>query len=218
MTRERILEAARVCLVRHGWERTSLREVAEEAGVAKGLVLYHFGTKEELFAATQAEVYRQLAERVAAAVDRVGPSRDTALWALSQLVTTVLAEREASSLMLELWAQAARDPAALPAAQKMREWMRSLASETMHRVLGEDAERLLLSVDALTELLLIVVAGLQVALVLDTDEARLTRSIAELHGHAGALLTMRPESPARPVAARRKNPRSSTKTDPRRST
>lgn len=191
-TRERILEAARKCLSRQGWERTSLREVAEEAGVAKGLVLYHFGSKEELLAATQAEVYRRLAERIASGVDRLGPSKDTALWALGQLVATVVGDRESIPLMLELWAQAARDPATRPAAQSMREWMRALAAETMRRVLGSDAERLALSVDALTDLLLLVVAGLQIALVLDVDPERLARSVAELQANADALLVTRP--------------------------
>lgn len=48
--RSRILRAAaRLCAV-HGYEGTSIREIAQAAGVTKPLVHYYFGSKERLFA------------------------------------------------------------------------------------------------------------------------------------------------------------------------
>lgn len=47
-TRERILEAVLRVMEREGLSRTTVRRVAEEAGVGLGLINYHFGTKDEL--------------------------------------------------------------------------------------------------------------------------------------------------------------------------
>ena len=47
-TREKILQAAFTVLGREGYENTSIKEIAEEAGVAQGLVHYHFKSKQLL--------------------------------------------------------------------------------------------------------------------------------------------------------------------------
>lgn len=45
----RILEAARGLFAERGFERTTIRAVAAEAGVDPALVMQHFGSKQELF-------------------------------------------------------------------------------------------------------------------------------------------------------------------------
>src|SRR5256885_5551602 len=47
-TREKILNAAFTVLSRQGYENTSIKEIAEEARVAQGLVHYYFKTKQLL--------------------------------------------------------------------------------------------------------------------------------------------------------------------------
>jgi AcrR family transcriptional regulator len=49
--RERILDAAQRLFVRYGVKRTSIDDVAQEAGIAKGTVYLSFKSKAELFAA-----------------------------------------------------------------------------------------------------------------------------------------------------------------------
>lgn len=51
LTRERILDAARSCFAERGYAGTSLRWVADNAGVTQPLVSHYFGTKERLFEA-----------------------------------------------------------------------------------------------------------------------------------------------------------------------
>lgn len=48
-TAERILSAARALFTESGYDRTTIRAVAAEAGVDPALVMQHFGTKDELF-------------------------------------------------------------------------------------------------------------------------------------------------------------------------
>lgn len=50
-TRERIAEAARHLFAERGFDRTSVRAVAAEAGVDPALVHHYFGTKDQLFLA-----------------------------------------------------------------------------------------------------------------------------------------------------------------------
>jgi AcrR family transcriptional regulator len=47
-TRTKILDAAFTVLSRQGYENTSIKDIAEEAGVAQGLVHYHYKSKQLL--------------------------------------------------------------------------------------------------------------------------------------------------------------------------
>ncbi|WP_165381912.1 TetR/AcrR family transcriptional regulator [Aeribacillus pallidus] len=50
-TPTKILEAARKTFARYGYENTTLDQVAEEAGMTKGAVYWHFSSKSDLFLA-----------------------------------------------------------------------------------------------------------------------------------------------------------------------
>jgi AcrR family transcriptional regulator len=62
-TRERLIEAAREAFGSKGYEATSVAEILDAAGIAKGALYHHFASKEELFDA----VLDRLVEDVAAA-------------------------------------------------------------------------------------------------------------------------------------------------------
>ena len=50
-TKQRIIAAAQPLLARKGYAQCSVKEIADAAGVAPSLVIKHFGSKAELFAA-----------------------------------------------------------------------------------------------------------------------------------------------------------------------
>ena len=54
-----------------GVTQLALQDVAEHAGVSKALLLYHFGTKENLILATMRWVLNRVAERIRTAIARV---------------------------------------------------------------------------------------------------------------------------------------------------
>lgn len=64
-----IIGAARVCLQQKGLGATTLKDVAEEAGVTQGTVYYHFKTKEELMSAVIQASVDQFIDRVDRAWD-----------------------------------------------------------------------------------------------------------------------------------------------------
>lgn len=59
-TREKILQAAFTVLSRDGYENTSIKQIAEEAGVAQGLVHYYFKSKQLLVLAVLAFVCEKM--------------------------------------------------------------------------------------------------------------------------------------------------------------
>ncbi len=59
-TREKILQAAFAVLSRQGYENTSIKDIAEEAGVAQGLVHYYFKSKQQLVIAVLFEVCKKM--------------------------------------------------------------------------------------------------------------------------------------------------------------
>ena len=61
-TRQRILDGAEALFSRQGYHAVALADIAAEASVRVALLHYHFGTKEELFAAV---IERRAAENVA---------------------------------------------------------------------------------------------------------------------------------------------------------
>lgn len=76
---ERLLDAAAELLVRWGYRRTSIDDVARAAGVGKGTVYLHFRTKEALFVTVllraQRSVLGDLADRMRTDPAQVLPGR-----------------------------------------------------------------------------------------------------------------------------------------------
>ncbi len=104
--RARILDAAERCFVRAGFHRTTMQDVAAEAGMSPGNLYRYFASKDAMVAG--------LAER-----DRAEVSRDFAGFidvenfaeGFERLVRKHLRDepREKAVLCLEIWAEATRD-------------------------------------------------------------------------------------------------------------
>ncbi|QLE72861.1 TetR/AcrR family transcriptional regulator [Streptomyces rectiverticillatus] len=64
-TRERIQKTALDLFVSRGYEKTSLREIAEALGVTKAALYYHFKTKEDILSAISRDLGRPVDELIA---------------------------------------------------------------------------------------------------------------------------------------------------------
>lgn len=69
-TPARIRSAAIRLFARHGYADTSVRAIATEAGVSPGLVIHHFGSKEELKVTCDEYVSRELIDTEVAAANQ----------------------------------------------------------------------------------------------------------------------------------------------------
>ncbi len=63
-TRQQLLDAARVVFHRNGVARSTLEQVASEAGVSRGAIYWHFKNKAELFFALRTDVLTPLFEQM----------------------------------------------------------------------------------------------------------------------------------------------------------
>jgi len=76
-TRERILDIALELFTAQGYDKTSLRQIAERLGFSKAAIYYHFGSKGEIFMA----LHQRLHEVGLAALDSIGDAEWTlATW------------------------------------------------------------------------------------------------------------------------------------------
>ena len=73
-TRAAILKTARHLFGDHGFENTTIDDIAIAARVAKGAIYHHFKTKEALFEAVFTQVSLELATDIARAA-RTAPGR-----------------------------------------------------------------------------------------------------------------------------------------------
>jgi AcrR family transcriptional regulator len=92
-TRERILDAALDLFIEKGFDKTSLREIAEQLGVTKAALYYHFASKEDILMA----LHMRLHEFGIDALAQMGNREPTAaIWGelLEDLVDQMLANRK----------------------------------------------------------------------------------------------------------------------------
>jgi AcrR family transcriptional regulator len=107
--RRRLVQAARELVPERGWAAVSTRTVAEQAGVAPGLVHYHFASLQALLAEAAVGAMRDLAGSVGALL----PQAHTPAELVDLLVTEVdrhTGTDPASLLATETYLAATRDP------------------------------------------------------------------------------------------------------------
>ncbi len=139
--RARIIEAAKEILGRDGYEKASIREIANEAGVARGLVHYYFETKEDLLVAVAERAAAEFGERMAKLREHTPPG------AIGDAAFDVHRERVASDpawyrLRYDLFALALRKPAFRDQVAQLLRGARAGIRAGLGRLPGErDAEQ-----------------------------------------------------------------------------
>lgn len=63
--REQILDGARACFSRYGYEGATVRRLEEATGLSRGAIFHHFGDKDSLFLELARQDSRQMAQVVA---------------------------------------------------------------------------------------------------------------------------------------------------------
>jgi AcrR family transcriptional regulator len=133
-TRAAIEDSARKLFAELGYERTSLRQVALQAGVDPALVSHYFGKKRDLFLAVV-----ELPLDPAAAIDMVvSGDHDTAGLRLATLMLDVLDDEIRRQPMLGMIRAATAEP---EAARLVREFLtRNIIAPIADRLGSEDAD------------------------------------------------------------------------------
>lgn len=107
---EEIIRSAYRVMSRQGGHRLSLQDIADDAGVSKGLLLYHFKTKDRLFLMTMRWALVRTADRIRERIDGVTDPREM----VSALVDAIFVDPERNHeftlVYLDLVEHAARVP------------------------------------------------------------------------------------------------------------
>ncbi|MDO5051548.1 MAG: TetR family transcriptional regulator [Pseudoclavibacter sp.] len=129
-TARRTLETARGMFVEHGYTAVSLERIARAAGVTRGALYHHYGSKAGLFRAVASEVQAEVAEAVEAAAASAGGDAGEQLRAGSHaFLEAITSEGRARVLLVDA-------PAVLGWAQWL-ELDAAHARRSLHAVLGE---------------------------------------------------------------------------------
>jgi len=123
-TRERILDVALELFNEQGYDKTSLRQIAERLGVTKAALYYHFERKEDIFLELHLRLHR-LGGSVLDELDGLGPDEIVAAWphVLDGFVDQVLAHRDLFLLH-----------------QRNENAMKQIADDERHRAENDDIE------------------------------------------------------------------------------
>jgi AcrR family transcriptional regulator len=90
-TRDRILDVALDLFIEQGYDKTSLREIAERVGVTKAALYYHFSSKEEIIRTLVHPLYDAVGPLTELLTSR--PDRDAWGKGLAALVEWILSQR-----------------------------------------------------------------------------------------------------------------------------
>lgn len=113
--REVVVERLAAHLLDTGLSRTSLRQLAQAAGVSDRMLLYYFADKAEVLSAVMARVAGELAMRLADAIPDTAPLKPAELVRRAAAFTTGPEMRRFMRLWVEVVAAAARGEAPFPA-------------------------------------------------------------------------------------------------------
>ena len=128
-----IIRSAYRVMARRGSHRHSLQDIATEAGVSKGLLLYHFGTKDNLLLATMRWALQGTAERIRRRMARASGSEQTIAALIEAVFVNPQANRDFYMFYLDLLEHQARVPSFRTLSEMLEDMINGLYAEVIQR-------------------------------------------------------------------------------------
>jgi AcrR family transcriptional regulator len=179
----RILDAAARIFARRGYQGASMNQVAKEAGVSKGLLHYHFESKEHLLIEAQRAVLRQIHRRFLERAKAGDRGLQSAVDALDALWEALHDLRSQSPFMVETFSLASQDGAVRDAFDAFSAEGTALLEEGIREVFADDLDQLTLPPERMAVLIRTLLSGLVVELArarTDADRARVEGAYLDL--------------------------------------
>jgi AcrR family transcriptional regulator len=167
-TKELILEAARESLREEGYSGTSIRAVAERAGVQLSLVHYHFGSKQSVLVAVLERENEKLLERQQALF--TGPGPLSAKWRAACRFLEDDLESGYVRILWELWAAGLADEQLAARWRDATAGWRRLMAEVVEEWSREVGLELPISATAVATLVANLFQGLEVEILAGVSE------------------------------------------------
>jgi AcrR family transcriptional regulator len=176
---QRILRAASRVFGRSGYDGASMGDVAREAGVSKGLLHYHFTSKEELLIEAQRATFRELHRRFAERALKGDKGLTAALDALDAMWRSVRELRGGAPFIVETLAMASHDGPLNLRVSRLYAESTQLLEDAIRLVFADELDRLAVTPDRMAVLIRVLLEGLTVELAqarTDEDAARVDQA------------------------------------------
>lgn len=163
-TRKQLIDAAYQVLARVGYEATSIKGIAKEAGVSPGLVHYYFANKEELLAA----VVKEATDEYCLQMERMRESvfdENLVNAALAEPMRRVQTHADWYRLRYELFVLGLRNDTIRLGVQEMLQKGRGGIAKTVETVAGQS----LPTAQSMSAILLACFDGLALQALVDPD-------------------------------------------------
>ena len=163
-----ILKAASTCFARKGYHQTTMDDIAEEAGLSKGGLYWHFGSKKELFLALFESLINDSLLSSLPFMD-AQVSAGEKLCTMQEMLTSVVISEEYQELMLlliDIWLQNRQDPEVNQVAIRMYNELRRPLVELIEEGM-RSGEFKPVNASALASVLLALYDGLMVQWMID---------------------------------------------------
>ena len=177
----RILGAARRAIGRSGFSGATLGAVAKEAGVSKGLLHYHFESKDHLLVETQRAFFRQLHERFSERAQRGEGGLPSALEALDAMWESVRELHGGAPFVVETLALSSHDSPLGTKVSAFYDESTALLQDAIQLVFAQELDQLAVPPERMAVLIRVLLEGLVVELARARDEAALARVDAAYH-------------------------------------
>ena len=193
-----IVAAATRVLAQKGYARTSLLDIAREAGMSKGALHYHFPTKESLVEKVLENALETVAHRTLSAWEQA--ASDPGQVDLFQAMRTAIGElwevrrirTDEVAVIADLLAQALYDPALRP---RLAEYYRTAAEQVNQRllpILAMVGLRPRVAPELLPRILVGLLDGLVMQHFVDPDAIDSGELVKAVEAMAGALFELAP--------------------------
>src|SRR5438105_9582949 len=107
--RQQIIEATRRCLLRKGFYRVTIQDIAREAGVSTGIPNHYFRSREEILMATLYDTADRVRLWVSTEMDRGATAREQMELMIKAQSPEHQQVRELWAIWLDYWSEASRD-------------------------------------------------------------------------------------------------------------
>jgi len=183
-TKRKILEAAAKCFSEGGYAKTTMDRIAEEAGVSKGALYWHFKSKEELFVELKQRSIANVRKQFEKLFSQKKPFDAKLRGAIGLYLSSMIPEnREVARLNAEFLAEAPKIPKLNDMLKDQYEMFRGLFASTIEEAIEKGELRGDIDPEIVSMILLAVLDGLELhwaILELDFDWEKVEENLLDI--------------------------------------
>jgi len=183
-TKRKILEAAAKCFSEGGYAKTTMDKIAEEAGVSKGALYWHFKSKEELFVELKQRSIAKVRKQFEKLFAQKKPFNVKLREAIGLYLSSLVPEnREVARLNAEFLAEAPKIPKLNDMLKDQYEMFRGLIASTIGEAIEKGELRRDIDPEIVSMILLAMLDGLELhwaILELDFDWEKVKENLLDV--------------------------------------